>query len=295
MMNTPYLLFQSLRPYQWAKNGFVLLPLLFAQKMFHYPSLLKSLAAAALFSLLASAVYLINDLLDVASDRRHPQKKNRPLAAGLIFPNVGKITAAILIGLTFSGAYYADFDLFLILSFYIAIQLLYNYFFKDIIIMDIFCISSGFFLRVIAGAVVIDVTISNWLIICTVCLSMFLSLAKRRHELAFLGRPEACHHRKTLAKYDLYLIDQMVGVLAATSLLSYMLYCVSPETIEKLGTDRLIYTFPFVLYGIFRYLFLIHRKNEGGEPDKVLVSDWPLMLSVILWVIFCTVIVYKVI
>ena len=160
--------------------------------------------------------------------------------------------------------------------------------------MDIFCVSSGFFLRVASGAVAINVAISHWLIICAVLISIFLALAKRRHELVLLGEQEAGNHRKTLDAYSPYLLDQMMGVITSSTLLSYMLYCISSETIEKFQTDHMIYTFPFVLYGLFRYLYLIHQKNRGGSPEKVLVSDLPLLSSVVLWIITCVMIVYGV-
>ena len=294
-MKTGSYLFKSLRPRQWIKNGFILLPLLFAQKVFHYPSLLQILSVIAIFCLFASAMYLINDLFDLEADRRHPFKRHRPLAAGLISPRTVKVAAALLIVLSLISGAIVGRQFFLVLVTYLTIQLLYNYRLKEMVILDIFSVSAGFFLRVIAGAVAINVMISHWLIICTIMISLFLALAKRRYELVLLGEGDAGNHRMVLSQYSEHLLDQMIGVITAGTLLSYMLYCFSPETIEKFQTDRLIYTFPFVLYGIFRYLYLIHKKNQGGEPDKILVSDLPLLLSVILWGLFCMLIVYGVI
>jgi 4-hydroxybenzoate polyprenyltransferase len=268
--------------------------LLFAQKVFHYPSLLKRLEAVAIFCLLTGAIYLINDLVDLEADRRHPVKKHRPLAEGLISHRLVKITAALLILSSLIWGALVGQGIFLILVTYLTIQLLYNYLLKDIVILDIFSISAGFFLRVIAGASAIQVMMSHWLIICSILLSMFLALAKRRHELELLGDKEAGNHRIILSHYSPYLLDQMIGVITGSTLLSYMLYCFSPETIEKFRTDHMIYTFPFVLYGIFRYLYLIHKKNQGGAPEKVLVADLPLLLSVILWGLFCILIIYGV-
>ncbi len=293
MTNTMHL-FQSLRPIQWIKNGFILIPLLFAQKAFNYPSLLLSLQAVGIFCALSSATYLINDLFDLEEDRKHPIKRHRPLAAGLISPGIAKITASVLLFLSLLWGVYMGPVFFLILIIYLTIQFLYNYFLKDVVILDMLCISSGFFLRVIAGAVVIEVVISHWLIICTILISMFLALGKRRHELVILGPEVSKNHWKILAEYNLNFLDQMIGITAACTLLSYMLYCISPQTIEKFQTDRLVYTFPFVLYGIFRYLYLIHRKNQGGAPEKLFVSDLPLLLSVILWGLFCMLIIYRV-
>lgn len=294
-MATARLLFKSLRPQQWIKNGFILIPLLFAQRIFHGPSLLLSLQALVIFCILSGAIYLINDLKDLEADRRHPEKRHRPLAAGLISATLAKVTAAVLLfsslllGLAVGRAF------LLVLAIYLTIQLLYNYRLKEVVILDIFCVSSGFFLRVTSGAVAIDVSISHWLIICTVLISTFLALAKRRHELVLLGNAEAGNHRKALSSYSPLLLDQMMGVITASTLLSYMLYCISPETIEKFQTDHLIYTFPFVLYGIFRYLYLIHIKSQGGAPEKIVVSDLPLAVSIILWGLFCMLIIYRVI
>ena len=294
-MKTAFYLFKSLRPKQWIKHGFILLPLLFARRVFHFPSLLGSLEAVAIFCLLVAAIYLINDLRDMESDRRHPVKRKRPLAAGLISPRLAKVAAAgrLLSSLIWGVSLRMEF--LLVLVTYLTIQLLYSYCFKQVVILDIFSVSAGFFLRVVGGAVAIQVTISHWLIICTILISMFLALAKRRHELVLLGKGETGNHRTVLSQYSPYLLDQMMGVITGGTLLSYMLYCISTETMEKFGTDRLIYTFPFVLYGIFRYLYLIHNNNQGGAPENVLVSDMPLLMSVVIWGIFCILIIYGVI
>ncbi len=294
-MRTASLLFQSFRPIQWTKNAFILIPLLFAQKAFHYPSLLLSLQAVGIFCLMSSAIYLINDLFDLDADRLHPLKKHRPLAAGLIQPRVAKFTATVLLFSSFLWGASIGKVFILILIIYLTIQMLYNYLLKEIVILDILCVSSGFFLRVVSGAVAIRVSISHWLIICSILLSMFLALARRRNELVDLGQAEAVSHRKVLSEYNVHLLDQMVAIVTGTTLLSYMLYCISTETIEKFQTDHLIYTFPFVLYGVFRYLYLLHKKNRGGAPEKILVSDLPSIVNVILWCLSCMLIIYGVI
>ncbi len=294
-MTKAHLLFQSLRPNQWVKNGFVLVPLLFAQRVFYYPSLIRSLTGFSIFCLLSGAIYLINDLVDLEADRSHPVKKDRPLAAGLISHRLAKVAAGILLLSSVLLGFSLGAGFLLVVAIYLAIQVLYNYRLKEVVILDIFCISSGFFLRVTGGAVAIGVVISNWLIICTILISIFLALAKRRQELVLLGETLASNHRKVLSEYDPYLLDQMIGLIAGSTLLSYMLYCVSPDTIEKFQSDHMIYTFPFVLYGILRYLYLIHKKGYGGAPEKVLFSDLSLVLSVILWGSFSVLIVYGVI
>jgi 4-hydroxybenzoate polyprenyltransferase len=177
----------------------------------------------------------------------------------------------------------------------LGIQLLYSYRLKRWVIVDIFCVSSGFFLRVVAEALAIQVAISHWLIICSVMMSMFLALTKRRHELTFLGEREAGNRRKVLDKYSPHLLDQMISAITACTVLSYMLYCVSAETVEKFGTDHMIYTSPFVLFGIFRYLYLVHEKSGGGEPERVFFSDRALVLTLMLWAASSVAVVYGVI
>jgi 4-hydroxybenzoate polyprenyltransferase len=286
---------KALRPNQWIKNGFILIPLIFAKEVFEYDSLLRSISAVAVFCLLVGGTYLINDLVDLESDRQHPVKRYRPVAAGYISRWVAKLTACVLIFSSLLWGAHLGRGFFLAVLTYLSIQVLYTYRLKRIVILDIFCVSAGFFLRVVAGALAIDVVISHWLIICTVLISMFLALAKRRHELMLLGEAEAANHRKVLEKYSLYLLDQMIGVITACTLLSYMLYCVSSETIEKFGTDHMIFSSPFVLFGIFRYLYLVHKENKGGAPEKVLISDRPLQVSVILWGLTCMLIIYNLI
>jgi 4-hydroxybenzoate polyprenyltransferase len=231
----------------------------------------------------------------VEADRRHPVKKYRPLAAGLIPPRIVKITAAALLVSSMLWGAFIGTGFFLILVIYLTLQALYNYRLKEVVVLDIFCISSGFFLRVIGGALAIQVEISHWLIICTILISMFLAMAKRRQELVLLGEAEAGKHRKVLSEYNTYLLDQMIGVIVAGTLLSYMLYCISSETIKKFQTDHLIYSFPFVLYGVLRYLYLSHKNGRSDVPEKILVSDIPLLLTVIMWGLFCMLIIYRII
>jgi len=288
-------LFRSLRPGQWIKNGFVLIPLVFAKEVFHYLSVIRGVSAVAIFCLLTGAMYVFNDISDLDIDRTHPVKKRRPLAAGVISIQQAKWTAAILLFCALSWAAVLGKAFLTVVLIYAIVQVAYNYFLKEVVILDIFCVSSGFFLRVIGGAVVIDVTISNWLIICTISIAMFLTLGKRRSELTLLGQENAQKQRKVFFEYSPYLLDQMIGIITATTLLSYMLYCISPQTIIKFQTGHLIYTFPFVLYGIFRYLYLIHKRQQGGSPDRVLITDVPLLASVVLWGLCCLFIIYGVI
>ena len=268
--------------------------MVFAQKAFDPSSLLKGLAAFASFCLLASGVYLFNDMLDLESDRLHPVKKKRPLAAGLISSRSLRVASGLLLFFALLWGSSLGRLFFLAMLSYVVIQVLYSFHLKHVAIIDVFCISAGFFLRIVAGALVIQVSISHWLIICSVLISMFLALAKRRSELAFLGEKNAVDHRKSLGSYSLRILDQMVAVTAGSALLSYMLYCVSAETIQKFRTNHLIYSSPFVLFGLFRYLYLIYEKGKGGAPEKVLVSDVPLGVALILWILTCVLVIYGV-
>lgn len=286
------IIFISLRPLQWIKNGFILIPLLFAQEFFHVQSLVNIFQTIIVFSFLSSGVYLINDLIDLETDRKHPEKSKRPLAAGELSPKAAVFIALVLFTVSLGWSAQISTPLLIIGIVYLSIQMLYSFKLKEVVILDIFCISSGFLLRVLAGAAAIHVQVSNWLIVCTILISMLLAMGKRRHELILLGDSNARAHRKVLSKYTPYLLDQMIGVITGSTILSYMLYCISADTIEKFGTDRMIYTVPFVLFGIFRYLYLIHQKGTGGAPEKLLVSDKQLLISVILWGSLSAAIIY---
>jgi 4-hydroxybenzoate polyprenyltransferase len=293
-MKTAFLLFHSLRPRQWIKNGFILLPVIFAQQLFQPTQLLISIQAVAVFCGLTGAVYLFNDYMDREEDRHHPTKRLRPIAAGLVSPALALSAAIFLLFFSFLWGFHVGKGFFDILLIYLGLQLLYNLWLRDAVILDVFCVACGFFLRVAAGAVVVRVPMSRWIIICTILMAMFLVLSKRRWEIITLGRGEASKHRKVLSQYSPHLLDQMITVTTAGILLSYMLYCTAPETVRKFNTAHLIYTFPFVLYGIFRYLYLIYQKKQGGNPERIILSDHPLLASVILWLFFSILILYGV-
>jgi 4-hydroxybenzoate polyprenyltransferase len=258
--------------------------------LFDAGPLLRSLAAFALFCGLSGAVYLLNDVADVERDRLHPRKRLRPVASGALGVRTAAVTAGLLgllclalstrLGLAFTGAAAA----------YLALNLLYSFRLKEVVIVDVLSVSLGFVIRAVAGAVAISVRISEWLLICTVLFALFLSLCKRRHELTSLA--EASLHRKSLGEYSPYLLDQMIAVVTASCVTAYALYTTAAETREKYQTERLVWTLPFVLYGIFRYLYLVHRKEQGGSPTDVLLTDRPLLLAVALWAAAILAIVY---
>jgi len=281
----------SMRPKQWTKNVILFAALIFSRNLFHTQSLLRVLEAFSLFILLSGSVYIFNDLIDIEKDRCHPKKSQRPLASGKLKP-ANAIIFSILIGITslvFSFLLNIRFGM-VVLS-YLILQLAYTLSLKDIIILDVFCVAAGFVLRVLAGVVVIDVPVSNWLLVCTMLLALFLSFCKRRHELVNLGG-EAVNHRRSLREYSPYLLDQMIAVVTASTLISYGLYTMSTETVQKFQTTNLKYTIPLVLFGIFRYLYLIHQKDEGGNPESIILKDKPMILNVCIYVLMVALILY---
>jgi 4-hydroxybenzoate polyprenyltransferase len=281
----------SLRPTQWTKNLFVAAALIFAKKIFDVPSVLRTLAAFGIFCLLAGAHYIVNDLLDVEEDRVHPRKSRRPIAAGRVGRAEAVTLAAVLAALSLVLADILSPAFFGAAAAYVVLQLAYSYKLKHVVILDIFLVASGFVLRVIAGGLVIAVPISPWLLLCTMLLALFLAISKRRHELQLLAG-DASRHRPILGEYSFGLLDQMISIVTACTVIAYCLYTVSDETVRKFGTDRLIYTTPFVLYGIFRYLYLIYQKDQGGSPEELILKDKPLLASIVLWIASAVAIIY---
>jgi 4-hydroxybenzoate polyprenyltransferase len=281
----------SLRPLQWIKNGALLVAPLFAQQVTHLARLWPALAGIVAFSALASAVYLANDLVDREQDRLHPEKRRRPLAAGELSPALASATSVALAlgGLALSAAIGRTF-LAVALA-YVALQVLYSSVLKHLVIVDVFAVAAGFVLRVVAGAEAVAVPISNWLYLCTLLLSLFLALAKRRAELTLLG-DDAPGHRRILVEYSTSMVDQLVTVLSACTVLAYALYTMAPETTQKFGTDRLKFSVPFVLFGLFRYIYLVHRQGAGGQPERVILTDRPMQvnlaayLAAVAWAIY---------
>lgn len=282
----------SLRPHQWTKNLIIFAALVFAKELGNVRHLLISIGAFADFCLLSGAVYLINDVIDYKQDRFHPTKQNRPIASGKLNRTFA-MTCGIFLYLTaLMFAYLINPGFFLIALLYTVSTLGYSFYFKKIAILDVMAISIGFVLRAIAGGEAIGVEASFWLLFCTFLLALFLALSKRRHELVLLSA-DAVKHRTNLAQYSPYLLDQMIGVVTASCVLAYALYTVAPETVAKFQTDKLFFTVPFVIFGIFRYLYLVHQKHGGAIPSHHLISDKPLLMSIILWIITCVGIIYS--
>jgi 4-hydroxybenzoate polyprenyltransferase len=282
----------SLRPGQWTKNLIVFAALLFGRELFDPQSVGRAFLAFVAFCALSGAVYLLNDVIDREADRRHPLKAGRPIASGRLPVSVAVTAAAALAlgGLGLAVGLGRSFALVAVA--YLGLQALYSVALKQIVIIDVLAIAVGFVLRAVGGGAAIGVPISQWLLICTILLALFLALSKRRHELTLLSG-EAGFHRPILKEYSPYLLDQMIAVVTASTLIGYAFYTVSPDTVAKFGTERLSLTVPFPLYGIFRYLYLVHLKREGGSPSELLLNDRPLLACVALWVLSVIAIIYE--
>jgi len=291
--STLFLLFRNMRPKQWTKNAIIFAPLIFSQKFLDAHLVCVACVAFLIFCSLSGAVYILNDFLDIEQDRKHPLKCTRPLASGQLKPRPALIfLTGLIIAAGMCTLLLLNWQFALIAAGYILLQICYSLWLKHVVIIDVFCIASGFLLRVAAGAEAIEVTFSTWLFFCTILLSLFLALSKRRHELVLL-EDGAVDHRKILFEYSTGLLDQMISIVTTATLIAYILYTVSTETVAKFGSDKLKFTIPFVLYGIFRYLYLIYQRNEGGSPEKVLLNDRPILVTVLLYgLAVCFVLLY---
>jgi 4-hydroxybenzoate polyprenyltransferase len=280
-----------MRPAQWIKNGFVLVPIVFSANLNQPALLLREGVAFAAFCLVASGIYLWNDALDWKADLAHPEKKMRPIPAGQLSAAAGALfgsvilVAGIALGVALGG------PIGLLLGSYAAINIMYGLWLKHMAILDLMCIAAGFVLRVVAGASAIGVSASHWILMCTFLLALFLGVAKRRQELVMLAG-ESVRHRRVLDQYSLPWLDQVGTVVSAATIVAYALYTVAPETQTRFGTDRLIYTLPFVIYGMLRYLHLIQHGDRTGNPTSALLTDKPLLICLLAWVLACAAIIY---
>jgi 4-hydroxybenzoate polyprenyltransferase len=274
---------RSLRPEQWTKNLVIFGALVFSRNFTNLPMIETSVLLFALFCLVSSSVYLFNDVIDYEKDRLHPRKSKRPIASGALPRKTAVVVAIVLVAVAFLiAALTMNQSTLLIISAYVLLNVLYTLLLKNIVILDVMTIAAGFVLRAIGGGIAIDVPISSWLVVCTFLLALFLGFGKRRHELASLDKT-AAEHRRSLEHYSIYFLDQMISVVTASVVVAYTFYTLSPEIEEKLGVQHLVISVPFVLYGIFRYLYLIHKKEEGGSPSRLLLTDLPMLIDVLLW------------
>jgi len=281
----------SLRPRQWAKNLLVFAGLLFGLRLFDSGAVGRAFGAFGVFCLLSGVVYLINDIADRRTDRQHPLKAQRPVASGALPVRAALTSAVVLSAVALAGAAALGPRFLVVAASYLALLTLYSGPLKHIVIIDVLTIAIGFVLRAVAGAVAVDVDISHWLLVCTILLALFISLAKRRHELVVLA-DGAASYRPILDEYTPYLLDQMIAVVTASTLIAYVFYTISPETEEKFNTHWLGLTVPFPLYGIFRYLYLVHQREGGGSPADLLLTDRPLLICVTMWALSVVLIIY---
>jgi 4-hydroxybenzoate polyprenyltransferase len=281
----------SLRPEQWTKNLIVFAALIFGQRLFDMAAAGRSVAAFFVFCALSGVVYLLNDVSDREADRQHPLKRHRPIAAGEVSPSSALIVAAVIAVGALGAAFWLSPALGWIAVAYLALFVAYTRVLKHVVILDVLTIAIGFVIRAAAGAAAIAVPMSQWLLVCTILLALFLGLSKRRHELTLLAE-SASGHRRILEEYNPYLLDQMIGVVTASTLVAYIIYCTSPETTDKFGTANLVLTTPFPIYGIFRYLYLVHQRG-AGSPSEVLLTDRPLVACIALWGLAVIAIIYR--
>jgi 4-hydroxybenzoate polyprenyltransferase len=271
-----------MRPGHWVKNLVVFAALIFAQVYTDPDSILHSIAIFAAFCFGTSGIYILNDIFDRENDKKHPIKSNRPIASGRISLPAAAAFSIILLAVSLALASYSNILTVITLLTYMILNIAYSAFLKHVVIIDVMSIAAGFVLRAVAGGFAIEVPVSPWLLVCTTLLALFLGFGKRRHELTLLSG-EAVNHRKSLAHYSTPFLDQMISVVTASTVVAYAFYTLSPEVVENFGTHWLSVTIPFVLYGIFRYLYLIFHKEMGGNPTKLMLTDLPLLLCVLLW------------
>jgi 4-hydroxybenzoate polyprenyltransferase len=290
--STIRLLLASVRPEQWTKNLLVLAGVVFGGRLLEPRAVAIAAATFAIFCALSGAVYLFNDVADREADQNHPLKRERPIASGRLSATTALLAGLVLGVAGVQAAFVIGTELGLTAGTYLTLLLIYSAALKHVVIVDVLVIAAGFVLRAIAGAVAVQVPIGHWLLVCTTLLALFLALSKRRHELTLLAEG-ATDHRRILDEYTPYLLDQMIGVVTSSTLIAYAVYATSPETATRLGTAKLGLTIPFVLYGIFRYLYLVHQKRGGGSPSALLLTDRPLLACVALWAASVIVLLYS--
>jgi 4-hydroxybenzoate polyprenyltransferase len=282
---------QLIRPEQWIKNVILFAGLIFSKKIFVLDAFVNSCIAFLLFSFVASSQYVVNDYLDREEDALHPEKKYRPLASGKLDAGLALIFTGILLPTALVGSYALKKEFFYLVLFYLGFNLVYSKYLKHMVILDVMSIAIGFVIRAIAGAVVIGVDFSSWLLLCTFMLALFWGFSKRRGELVIL-EGSASQHRKILEEYSISFLDTMLGIVATMTLMSYVMYCTSPFTIKNLGTDKMIYTVPIVTFAIFRSMYIIYIKNMGHNPTKAILKDKTVLFSGLVWVLLVVFLMY---
>ena len=284
--------FRVLRPGHWSKNAFVLAPLLFSGFALNAPRLRAALLAFAAFCLAASAVYAFNDVIDRKEDREHPLKRTRPVAAGRMSPLAACMVSAVLALLSLGLSGMSGLSVMSWIAAYLTLNVVYSLVLKNIVLLDVFCIAGFFLIRLLTGAAAVHVKPSMWLLVCGGLLSLYLGFAKRRHELTMLGEG-ASAHRGVLREYDAALLDQISSVLLAVTIVAYLMFTLTSETAKRVGSDALSYGTAFVIFGVFRYLYLVHRRGHGTPTDTIF-GDRPLLVTVFLWGAYSAWLIYRV-
>jgi len=289
----PLVILKAMRPKQWPKNGLLFAALIFSLEFTHWESIWRSIVGFVLFCSFSSCVYLINDVRDREKDRLNPRTMNRPIASGALKPSIAIGFVAVLLPVTFILSYWLNPWFALVGAIYMAKDFAYSFGLKHVVILDVFLIAAGFTLRAAAGALAIQVPISTWLYVVTSLGALFLALNKRKHEILLLGA-EGKSHRKVLDEYSPALIEEMIAVVTASTVMAYSLYTFSAENLPRALRENhlMMLTIPFALYGIFRYLYLVYQKNEGSSPEEVLWRDKPLLICVILWALTAATLLY---
>jgi len=288
-VNLPAII-RSLRPEQWLKNGFVLAPIVFSGRVNDPDAWVRSLLAVVAFCAASSATYLVNDIVDRKADRAHPVKKDRAIASGEVSVVQALGAAGLLVAFAVVIAFLLGGWFPAVLVAYVALVLLYSVALKQAVFLDVLVVAAGFVLRVVGGAVAIEVPVSRWILLVAYLLALYLALGKRRTELALLGE-EAGNHRAVLGHYTLPMVDGAISVVLGATVLAYALYTVAPDTVAKVGSEGLMATVPIVLYGLFRYLYLLHRHELGGSPTRALLTDRPLLICVVIWLATAAVVI----
>ena len=286
--------FQLLRVPQWIKNLFVFVPLMFSLHLFEADYFLASLKAFVIFCLASSFIYIINDIIDIDADAVHPTKKYRPLPSGKISKQSAWITSILIFLFLILLSFISPIEFIYFLASFILLNIIYSVYFKHIVILDVFSIAAGFTIRVLAGAAIINVPVSSWLVLTTMFISLFLGVMKRHSELEQITESEKTPTRKVLAEYSLTFTNQMATVAAAGVIICYALYTVSQRTVSVFGTENLIYTTPFVVFGIFRFMYLEYLNQKGENTTQIMLTDLPMILTVLFYVATTVFIVYKI-
>ena len=281
---------KMMRPKHWVKNIFVFAPMFFSATI-SIDTLAITVFVFIAFSLIASSVYIFNDIFDRENDRQHPVKRFRPLPSGELEVPLAAVVSALLFSASFSFSFTINKNIAYLIMLYAIINILYSIWLKHIVIIDVFCVASGFVLRILAGAIAANVRASPWILICTLLLALFMALGKRRHELILL-EGESTNHRIVLGEYTPYLVDQLIAVITPLTVISYVLYTLDHKTIERFGSDYLFVTAGFVMLGVFRYLYIIHKRDLAGSPVELIFRDRPFLVIIFVWMVSVLLAIY---